>query len=281
VNKIVILGGKGMLGSELHTAAASANVQSIVMDLPEFHVDNSVQLEQAVLAADIIVNCAAYTAVDKAESEPDVCAAVNSQAVGTLGKLAKKHNKYVIHISTDFVFGDLIEAPQNETDLTNPLSVYGRTKLQGEQLLLESECAAAIIRVEWTYGKFGNNFISKILTAAQTKPLLQVVADQFGAPTHTAAVCRAIQNLIEERATGIYHFANAGYTSRYDVARFIVETAGINTIVKPCATSDFQVPAARPQNSRFDCRKIDGILNFNREHWQDMLTKFINSTLKR
>jgi dTDP-4-dehydrorhamnose reductase len=148
-------------------------------------------------------------------------------------------------------------------------------------LLLESECAAAIIRVEWTYGKFGNNFISKILTAAQTKPLLQVVADQFGAPTHTAAVCRAIQNLIEERATGIYHFANAGYTSRYDVARFIVETAGINTIVKPCATSDFQVPAARPQNSRFDCRKIDGILNFNREHWQDMLTKFINSTLKR
>lgn len=277
MKKLAILGGNGMLGSDLRIAAAASGWTVQVYDLPDFQITNIRQLEKAVESCDCVVNCAAYTAVDKAETEPDLCEAVNALAAGELGRIAAAAGKYVIHISTDFVFGDLTDSPQNETDLPNPLNIYGSSKLHGEQLLANSRCHHAIIRVEWTYGCHGNNFISKILTLATERESLQVISDQTGAPTATADVARAILCFLDNRPEGLYHFAADGFASRYEVAELIIRQAHLKTRVFPCPGSAFPSPAVRPGNSKFDCAKIDRILNFKRPLWHDALADFVGN----
>ena len=278
MRKLAILGGKGMLGSDLNAAAAASGWLVQIYDLPEFQITDRRQLEDAIKACDCIVNCAAYTAVDKAESEPELCEAVNALAVGEMGIIAAAAGKYVVHISTDFVFGDLIDTPQSETDQPNPLNVYGRSKLHGEQLLAASGCRHAVIRTEWTYGRHGSNFISKILSLAKERESIQVVSDQIGAPTPTADVVRVILCLLENQTEGLYHFAADGFASRYEVAEFIVQLAGLETKVLPCLSSAFPTPAVRQKNSKFDCAKIDRIIDFKRPLWRDALRDFINSS---
>jgi len=273
MKKLAII-GKGMLGSELADLANAADWQVTTYDLPEFNLTNVQQLKKLVDSADCIVNCAAYTNVDKAESEKDACTAVNATALKTLGKLAAGSDKYLVHISTDFVFGDLTDEPQNENNPTNPLSVYGATKLAGEQNLLASGCKCAIIRVQWSYGSKGNNFITKILELAKKLPELKVVDDQTGAPTWTKDMARAIMDFLTKQTQGVYHFAAAGYTSRFEVAKAIVEHFKLNTKLTPCKSSEFPTPASRPKNSKFDCAKIDKVLSFERPKWQDSLKKF-------
>ena len=160
--KIAITGGRGMLGSEIKIWAEKKRFIPKIYDLPEFDLTNRASINAMVAECDIIINCAAYTAVDKAEDEPDIAEAVNATAVANLAEAAKLANKYLLHISTDFVFGDNSDTPMNEDFPTNPLSVYGATKLHGEKLLKKSGCKHGIIRIEWTYGHNGNHFISKI-----------------------------------------------------------------------------------------------------------------------
>ena len=279
MKRLAILGGNGMLGSDLRIAAAASGWTVHIYDLPDFQITSSLQLEKALDSCDCVVNCAAYTAVDKAETEPELCEAVNALAVGELGRIAAAAGKYVIHISTDFVFGDLTDSPQLETDLPNPLNVYGRSKLHGEQLLAASGCRHAVIRGEWTYGFHGSNFISKILSLATERKSLQVISDQTGAPTATADFARAILYFLDSRPEGLYHFAADGFASRYEVAEFIIRRAQLETSVSPCLSNAFPTPAVRPKNSKFDCSKIDRILNFKRPPWQDALADFID-TLK-
>ena len=274
MKKLAII-GKGMLGSELAKLAA-ADWQISSYDLPEFDLTNVQQLKELVDSADYIVNCAAYTNVDKAESEKGICTAVNATAPGTLGKLVAESGKYLVHISTDFVFGDLSDGLQNEDDLTNPLNVYGATKLAGEQNVLASGCQCAILRVQWSYGSGGNNFITKILELAKKLPELRVVDDQTGAPTWTKDMARVIMDFLVNQTQGLYHFAAAGYTTRYEVAKAIVEHFKLNTKLTACKSSEFPTPAARPQNSKFDCSKIDKVLSFKRPEWQDSLKQFFN-----
>ena len=267
--------GNGMLGSDLAQMASDAGWTVSTYDLPEFDITNKEQLQQVVDSADCIVNCAAYTNVDKAETEKDLCAAVNAKALSTLGKLAAQSDKYVVHISTDFVFGDLQKAPQSEADKTNPLSVYGATKLDGENNLLNSGCKCAVIRVQWTYGVNGNNFISKILELAKKLPQLKVVSDQFGSPTWTMDISRAIMEFLNKKTEGLYHFADSGYATRFDIAKAVVEYFKLDTKLTPCGSDEFPAPAARPCNSRFDCSKIDKVLSFERPTWQESLNKFL------
>jgi dTDP-4-dehydrorhamnose reductase len=275
MKKLAII-GKGMLGSELADLANAADWQVSTYDLPEFDLCNEQQLAELVNSSDCIVNCAAYTNVDKAESEKDICTAVNATALKTLGKLAALTGKYIVHISTDFVFGDLTDAPQNENDQTNPLSVYGTTKLAGEQNLLASGCKCGIIRVQWSYGARGNNFITKILELARKLPELKVVKDQTGAPTWTKDMARAIMDFLSKQAQGLYHFAATGYTTRFEVAKMIVEYFDLDTKLTPCKSSEFPAPAGRPHNSKFDCSKIDKVLSFERPQWQDSLKNFFD-----
>jgi dTDP-4-dehydrorhamnose reductase len=268
--------GNGMLGSDLAQMASEAGWTVSIYDLPEFDITDKTQLQQVMEASDCIVNCAAYTNVDKAETEKDLCAAVNAKALSVLGELAAQANKYVVHISTDFVFGDLQDTPQSENDETNPLSVYGATKLEGENNLLDSGCQCAVIRVQWTYGINGNNFISKILELAKKLPQLKVVNDQFGSPTWTMDISRAIMEFLDNKTEGLYHFAASGYATRFDIAKAVAEYFKLDTELTPCDSDEFPAPAARPRNSRFDCSKIDKVLSFKRPEWQESLKKFLN-----
>jgi len=273
--KIGITGGRGMLGSDIKILAEKEGFEVLIYDLPEFDLTKEKDIEKIVSECDIIVNCAAYTAVDKAEEEPELAKAINATAVAKLAESAKLADKYILHISTDFVFGDDSDRPMNEDYTTNPLSVYGATKLHGEELLINSGCRHAIIRIEWTYGTNGNHFISKIAELAEKLDQLSVIDDQIGSPTPTEDVAKAVISFIKNRTEGLYHFAAEGYASRYEVAEFIINKLNITTPIAPCSSSEFVTPAQRPKNSRFDCSKIDKVIDFKRPNWKSALSKFL------
>jgi dTDP-4-dehydrorhamnose reductase len=272
---LAIIGGKGMLGSDLQYAAEKAGYSVVIFDRPEFDVTDAEDVRRAVVMCDVIVNCAAYTAVDQAESEPEMAYAINAAAVKKLGETCAQAGKYLVHISTDFVFGDASENYLRETDNPSPLSVYGKTKLEGEILLAQTACRHAVIRVQWTYGQGGNNFIYKIIELAKSRSELKVVEDQVGAPTPTTAVAQAILCFLAKQPEGLFHFAADGYASRYETAVYIARKLELPVKINPCDSSEFPVPATRPLNSRFDCSKIDGILDFPRPHWYDALKVFL------
>ncbi len=274
-NRVAILGGKGMLGTDLASVCKRQGFNVKVFDLPEFDITDSRQLKQVVEAAGLIVNCAAYTNVDGAESEAELAYKVNAEAVGRLGAIAKESDKRVLHISTDFVFDGLLDRPYVETDPANPINTYGKTKLAGEQLLSDSGCKYCIIRVEWTYGSAGNNFVTKLLQRAKDTKTLKVVDDQFGSPTATTEVAKVISRLLLKMPEGIFHFASAGYVSRYEMAKFIFEKLAMDVNLLPCKTSDFSSPAVRPLNSRFDCSKISALLDEPIRPWQEPLEDFL------
>jgi dTDP-4-dehydrorhamnose reductase len=273
--RIAILGGKGMLGSDLALALCRQDAAPIALDLPEFDITNSEHLERAVGCADVIVNCAAYTNVDGAESEAELAHQVNAEAVGRLGAVAREADKWVLHISTDFVFDGCCDKPYVETDHASPISTYGKTKLQGEQLLAASGCRYCIMRVQWTYGSAGDNFMAKLLRRAKAGQEIRVVDDQIGSPTATTEVARVICELLRKEPDGIFHFASAGYVSRHEMAKFVFDKLSMNTDPVACKTSDFPSPAARPLNSRFDCSKIAALLGAPIEPWQIPLERFL------
>ncbi len=272
---VVILGGRGMLGTDLAQICRSQGFDARIFDLPEFDITNPEHLKQALNTARTIVNCAAYTDVDGAERQRDLAYKVNAEAVGRLGALAGQAKLWVLHISTDFVFDGKAGRPYVETDQPNPISEYGRTKLIGEQLLVESGCDNCIMRVEWTYGRHGKNFVTKLLERAKASQTLRVVDDQIGSPTATTEAAKVICKLLQRKPTGIFHFASAGYVSRYEMAKFIFGKLSMDAEVVPCKTSDYVTPAARPLNSRFDCSKIKALLGEKIEHWQGPLERFL------
>jgi dTDP-4-dehydrorhamnose reductase len=278
-DKIIILGGKGMLGTDVAAECISRGIDYEVFDLPEFDITNDRQLWSVIHNAKIIVNCAAYTNVEKAEAETAIASRVNAEAVGMLAVSARKSGAWVLHISTDFVFDGKSDKPYTEKDITNPINAYGRTKLAGERLLEENHCHYCIMRVEWTYGIKGDNFIKKIMQKAKTSKEMKVVDDQFGSPTATTEAARAVCDLIHKKPTGIYHFASQGYASRLDVARFIAEKFNLNVSMSPCKTSDFPSAADRPLNSRFNCDKIRPLLTGPIKPWQEPLEEFLKNPL--
>jgi dTDP-4-dehydrorhamnose reductase len=274
-DKVIILGGNGMLGTDVAAECKSRNINYEVFDLPEFDITNEHQLLSVIHNSKIIVNCAAYTNVEKAETETELAFRVNAEAVGMLATSARKSGAWVLHISTDFVFDGASDKPYAEKDIPHPINAYGRTKLAGERLLVENHCHHCIMRVEWTYGLKGDNFIKKIQQKAKTSKDMKVVDDQIGSPTATTEAAKAICDLIHKKPAGIYHFASQGYTSRLDVARFIAEKLKLDVQMSPCKTTDFPSAAARPLNSRFDCSKIRPLLSGPIKPWQIPLEEFL------
>ena len=272
---IAILGGRGMLGTDLARTCEGRGFRVRVFDLPQFDITNAEQLEEAVHSADTIINCAAYTNVDAAQSEPDLAYQVNAAAVGRLGELAGKAGKWVLHVSTDFVFDGQSDAPYTETDAANPINEYGRTKLAGEHLLAETGCNHCIIRVQWTYGSAGDNFPKKLIARAKPGRDMKVVDDQIGSPTATTEIAGAICDLLVKKPAGLFHFAAEGYVSRYETAKFIFDRLSLDVNLLPCKTSDFAGPARRPLSSRFDCTKIKAVLNEPIKPWQGPLEEFL------
>ncbi len=278
--RIAILGGRGMLGTDLARICEQQGFNVEVFDLPEFDITNSRQLKEAVDAARTIVNCAAYTNVDGAEGEAELAYRVNAEAVGRLGALVKAANAWLLHISTDFVFDGRSERPYVETDPPNPINEYGKTKLAGEQLLGHSGCHHCIMRIEWTYGAAGNNFVTKLIKRAKTDKALKVVDDQIGSPTATTEVAKVICELLRKKPIGLFHFASAGYVSRYKIAEFIIDKLSMDVTLLPCKTSDYVTVAARPLSSRFDCSKIEAIFDEPIKPWQTPLEKFLPKAIK-
>jgi len=274
-DKVIILGGKGMLGSEVAAECKSRGIEFEVFDLPEFDITDEHQLARAVGHNKIIINCAAFTNVDKAETETDLAFRVNSEAVGNLASIAKRNDAWVLHISTDFVFDGKGSDPYAEKDVPHPINAYGRTKLAGERLLDENKCSYCIMRVEWTYGLNGDNFIKKILQKARTTKEMKVVDDQFGSPTATTEAAKVVCDLMLKKPQGIFHFASQGYASRLEVAQFIVRKLGLDVQLAGCKTSDYPSAAARPLNSRFDCGKIRHLLSGPIKPWQSPLEEFL------
>ena len=273
--QVVVLGARGMLGTDLVAQLCQNHIRHLALDLPEFDITNTQQLKAAVASADTIINCAAYTNVDKAESEPDLAYSVNAEAVGQLGRFAADSGANVLHISTDFVFDGKSGRPYIEADPANPINTYGKTKLAGEKLLAKSGCRFCIIRVEWTYGQAGTNFIKKLIQRSRSGEPLRVVEDQVGSPTATVEAAKAICKLLPKMPEGIFHFASAGYVSRYEMARFIFDKLGTGVDLTPCKSSDFQTPAGRPLNSRFNCSKIEKFLDEPIRPWKEPLEHFL------
>jgi dTDP-4-dehydrorhamnose reductase len=273
--RVAILGGKGMLGSDLALVCQQYQLDTAVLDLPEFDITNENHLAGALKDVDAVINCAAYTNVEKAESESKLAYKINAEAVGKLGSAARDAGVWVLHISTDFVFDGTSDRPYIETDEPNPINAYGASKLAGEELLVESRCRHCIIRIEWTYGSTGDNFVAKMIKRAKAGERLKVVDDQIGSPTATTEVAKVICKLLPKRLEGLFHFASAGYVSRFEMAKFIFDKLKWQVDLSTCKTADFPTAAARPLNSRFNCSKIKALLGEPIEPWQVPLERFL------
>ncbi len=272
---VAVLGSGGMLGAELAAVCARKGMDVRTCDLPAFDITNAEQARQVVEGADALINCAAYTDVDGAESNAELAHRVNGEAVGRLGELARRYGKWVLHFSTDFVFDGTLDRPYVETDVPNPINQYGKSKLIGERLLRESGCPHCIVRLEWMYGVHGSSFVTKLVEQARAGQTLRIVDDQVGSPTATTEVVRVACDLLEKRVEGLFHLASAGYVSRYDMAAFILDRLRLHVELRPCRTSDYPTPAARPLNSRFDCRRIQPLLHGPIAPWQEPLRRFL------
>jgi len=266
--RILVTGKNGQLGKSIHKLVTNTEQTDDFVFVGREELDlsneNNIARYFGGNAFDIIVNCAAYTAVDKAEEEQDLANQVNHLAVKQLAQIAKNQQAKLIHISTDYVFDGESDKPYIETDETNPINVYGRTKLAGEKALQEiMPTDAVIIRTSWVYSEYGNNFVKTMLKLGQEREELSVVSDQIGSPTYATDLAGVILEIIQNKSfkeagqeTQVYHYSNAGKISWYEFAKEIFELADIQCSVSPITTEQYLTPAKRPKNTLMNKAKI-------------------------
>lgn len=252
--KVLITGSKGQLGSDCMTLFSKDN-NVVGVDIDEINITDYADVIEIVgnVAPDVIVNCAAYTNVDAAETERETAWQVNVQGPRNLARSANKYASLFIHVSTDYVFDGGKEVPDAyvEVDEPNPTSYYGVTKLEGERAVSETADRYIIVRPAWMYGIHGGNFFKTMLRLALRNPTkeIKVVNDQFGSPTWSYSLARQIKKLIEVKGLGIYHTTSEGYCTWYEAARYFLEKMGVEHSIVPCTTEEYPTPAARPKNS--------------------------------
>ena len=275
---ILVTGANGQLGCEMRRLGAVSPNNYIFTDVAELDITNAVAVALFVkqYSIDAIVNCAAYTNVDKAESDEATAELINATAVGNLAIAAKEVGATLFHVSTDYVFGLEGNTPRTEEMPTDPLGVYGSTKLHGEQAIEKSGCKALIFRTAWLYSEFGNNFLKTMMRLTAEREQLNVVFDQIGTPTYAGDLALAIFSIIEAGVypgnEGIYHFSNEGACSWYDFAVEIAAAAG-NTgcRINPCHSSEFPSPVTRPPYSVLDKTKIKNTFDIEIPHWRESM----------
>ena len=276
MKNILITGCNGQLGNEMKLLAAeNPQFNYFFTDVAELDITNEQAVNDYIVEHEIdcIVNCAAFTAVDKAESNEQLCDMLNHIAPGYLAKAINQRNGYIIQVSTDYVFDGTNHTPYREDEPTCPTSVYGRTKLAGEEVVLASCPKAMIIRTAWLYSTFGNNFVKTMLRLGREKDKLGVIFDQIGTPTYARDLALAIFTAMNQGIKlGIYHFSNEGVISWYDFTKAIHRIAGItNCHVSPLHTSEYPTPAARPHYSVLDKTKFKETYNVEVPYWEDSL----------
>ncbi len=278
---ILVTGANGQLGMEFRTLADQYPAYNFL-----FVTKEELPINDAIAAAkyfsenkiDYCVNCAAYTAVDKAETEKEIAFGINGTAVGKLASLCKKSGARFIHFSTDYVFNGQATVPYTATDETDPVNAYGASKLLGETEAIKNDPDAIIIRTSWVYSRFGKNFVKTMLKLMSEKEQLSVVSDQVGSPTYANDLAKAVMQIIEkdsDHAGGIYSYSNTGVISWYEFAQAIKEISGSDCIVNPVAGSAYPTPAKRPQYSVLDTSILRETFNIVIPFWRDSLEKCI------
>ncbi|MDE6046484.1 MAG: dTDP-4-dehydrorhamnose reductase [Alistipes sp.] len=282
---ILVTGADGQLGRELRLATRTSKDDYHFTDVAELDITDAAAIRALVRSRQIeaIVNCAAYTNVERAEEEPEAAERLNAVAVRHLAEAMREVGGLLVHISTDYVFGgDLRNTPCTEELPTNPTGVYGRTKLRGEQAVVETGCRHLIIRTSWLYSEYGKNFVKTMLDLTATRPELKVVFDQAGTPTYAGDLAQAIFEILEARKyegnTGIYHYSNEGVCSWYDFAKAIAEAAGHTACdIRPCRTSEYPSKAARPAYSVLDKSRFKEAFGIRIPYWSDSLKACIRN----
>jgi dTDP-4-dehydrorhamnose reductase len=279
--RVLIIGGEGQLGNSLSKKSAQkefASFETTTLDQLDLSNENNLKEFLSNKKYNLIVNCTAYTAVDKAESEPEKAHIINALAAGWIGKYSKEMNARVIHVSTDYVFDGNSCLPLTPEMNPNPVSVYGKTKLEGEQLLMAENPNSIVIRTSWLYSVYGNNFMKTMLRLGLEKPGLTVVFDQIGTPTSANDLADAILSIIEQSINnhdsfkpGIYHFSNEGVCSWYDFAQMIFRLRSIHCNVKPVRSDAFPTVAKRPAYSVLDSSKISNQFGLEIPFWVNSL----------
>ena len=281
---ILVTGADGQLGREMQIASRGSRNRFIFTDIAGEHERLDITDPQAIADivrenhVNVIVNCAAYTNVDKAETDPETANLLNNIAAGNLADAMKAVNGTLIHISTDYVFQGDRNIPCREDWPTEPLGVYGKTKLAGEKSIEATGCASIIIRTAWLYSPFGKNFVKTMRDLTSSRESLKVVFDQVGTPTYAGDLAEAICRIIETGQldkTGIYHFSNEGVCSWFDFAKAICEMSGNTCDIRPCHSDEFPSPVARPHFSVLDKTKIKQTFDIRIPYWTDSLKRCI------
>lgn len=282
---ILVTGANGQLGNCIRNAAKSSSDCYIFTDVAELDITDAAAVAEMVKANDInmIINCAAYTNVDKAEDDAEFAEILNARAVRNLADAVKANNGTLIHVSTDYVFGgNSGNTPRNEDEAANPTGVYGLTKLHGEQEIAKSGVRALIFRTAWLYSEYGKNFVKTMLALTASKPELKVVFDQAGTPTYAQDLADAIVSIVENRKfegnEGIYHYSNEGVCSWFDFTKMIAAIAGNNDCdVQPCHSCEFPSKVVRPAYSVLDKSKFKNVFKIRVPYWTDSLKTCIQN----
>lgn len=285
---ILVTGCYGQLGTELQKVAVdNCAHQWFFTDIDTLDICdlNAVERYFAANGIEVCINCAAYTAVDKAEDEPELAAKVNVEAPKNLAECCQRHNALLIHVSTDYVFDGHGTLPYRESDATGPTSVYGQTKLDGEQAIIQTGCRYCIVRTAWLYSSTGKNFVKTMFMLGDTKDEINVVNDQKGCPTWASDLAHAIYSLVEKYGKGpvheTFHFTNEGHITWYDFACAIMEIGGKHCKVNPIATDQYPTKAKRPAYSVLDLNKIKAFTGIEIPFWRDSLEKCIEEINKK
>ncbi|MBB6500872.1 dTDP-4-dehydrorhamnose reductase [Pedobacter cryoconitis] len=284
-NKILVFGGVGQLGQCLNRISKERNLSSILfLDEEEGNI-----LDLDILAdlfhkesPEFVINCAAYTAVDKAEDEVLLCEKINSEGAGNLARCCDQFGATLIHISTDFVFEGDVPRPLKEDDMASPVNVYGRTKLEGEQEITQLLKTYYILRTSWLYSEYANNFVKTMIRLGTERDQLNIISDQVGTPTYAIDLAAVILDIIQlnNKAYGIYHYSNEGVTSWYDFAKGVFDICGTEIKLLPISGADYPTKANRPAFSVMDKTKIKTTFGIEIPYWRDSLVKCIQAINK-
>lgn len=280
---ILVTGGNGQLGSSIKDLEKGhENLNFIYTDYLDLDITNfeaTKRFFENHSKIDYCINCAAYTAVDKAESEEDLANKINAIGAKNLAEVCLENNTILIHVSTDFVFEGSKPKAYKETDETKPISVYGDTKLKGEEYIIKSNLNHFILRTSWLYSEHGNNFMKTMIKLAKDREVLNIIGDQIGTPTYATDLASVIYKIITTKSTnfGLYHYSNEGVASWFDFAKAIFDISGINIKTISISTEAYPAPAKRPIFSVLDKTKIKTQLNLDIPYWRDSLKKAISN----
>lgn len=276
--KIIVLGASGQLGSCIKKVSAERNTHDILFATQENGNILNKELLDKIFEHEkpsFVINCAAYTAVDRAEDEQELCRRINCDGALFIANACKQHNASLVHISTDFVFKGNIASPLKETDPTAPENIYGITKLEGETVIAETLPEHFIVRTSWLYSEFGNNFVKTMLRLGKDKSELGIIADQIGSPTYAIDLAGAILDIIESesKSYGIFHYSNEGVASWFDFAKAVFDIGNMPLRLNPLRTAEYVTKAVRPAYSVMDKSKIKSTFGLQIPYWRDSLEK--------